>query len=237
MTGESPSEACVVASGLRKSFANGGRAALEGVSLTVGRGEFVAVVGPSGCGKSTLLAILGGLDRSFEGEVALFGRELRAMSEVELAALRGSRIGFVFQAFHLLGHLSAQDNVLAPTLFERGHVDAALRALRVRRAGELLDQLGLGGRGGSYPAELSGGERQRVAIARAMLMEPELLLCDEPTGNLDVATGEQIVGIFRELHQTTKLTIVAVTHEESLASAAGRIVRMRAGKLESEIAL
>ncbi len=203
------------------------------MALTVGAGELVAVVGPCGCGKSTLLAILGGLDRAFAGELLLFGHDVRTLTELGLATLRGEHIGFVFQAFHLLGHLTAKDNVLAPALFAR-HIDDAARARLAERADELLAQFGLAGRGRSYPAELSGGERQRVSIARAMLMEPKLLLCDEPTGNLDIATGEQVVGIFRELHEQKGLTIVAVTHEEALARAAGRVVRMRAGQLEPE---
>ncbi len=219
----------IAARGLAKRFAGGGRAALDGVTLEVRRGEFVAVLGPSGCGKSTLLGILGCLDHGYTGELELFGRKTRGMTDGELAAMRGARIGFVFQAFHLLGHLSALDNVLAPTLFARGG-DAEKKAWR-RRGEELLDSVGLAGRGADRPEQMSGGERQRVAIARAMLMKPELLLCDEPTGNLDLTTGDQIVGIFRKLHEDG-LTIVAVTHEEPLAAAADRIVRLKAGQVD-----
>jgi putative ABC transport system ATP-binding protein len=228
----------VVARDLRKRYGSdkNTRAALDGVSLDVDRGEFVAVLGPSGCGKSTLLGIIGGLDRSYQGELQLFGRETRAMNDRDLAALRAGRIGFVFQAFHLLGHLNALDNVLAPSLFAPDGGSPAARAKHRERAEQLLEELGLGGRGGEMPSHMSGGERQRLAIARAMLLGPELLLCDEPTGNLDEVTGNQIVDIFSRLHGGG-LTLVAVTHEERLADAATRIVRLHAGKmLEPEAA-
>ena len=220
----------VEARDLRKRYGVGGgmRAALDGVSVSVERGEFVAVLGPSGCGKSTLLGIVGGLDRSYEGTMVLDGRDTRAMGDVELAALRNERIGFVFQAFHLLGHMTARDNVLAPSLFDRGGRDP--EALQ-QRAEQLLDEVGLGGRGGDLPQTMSGGERQRLAIARSLLMDPDLLLCDEPTGNLDLKTGRQIVDIFRRLHQDRGLTVVAVTHEQQQADAAQRVVHLRGGRV------
>jgi putative ABC transport system ATP-binding protein len=223
--------AVVVATDLCKRYGRGKgvKAALDGVSLTVAQGEFVAILGPSGCGKSTLLGVLGCLDQSFEGGLELFGRDTRQMSDTEQARLRGSRIGFIFQAFHLLGHLTALDNVLAPTLFITNRSSGAQRRL-TQRAEQLLSELGLAGRGDDMPEQMSGGERQRLAIARALLMEPDLLLCDEPTGNLDGVTGRQIVDIFRKLHQDSELTIVAVTHEQPLASAADRIIELRAGK-------
>ena len=226
-------ELVVEARDLRKRYGEGAgvRAALDGVSLDVERGEFVAVLGPSGCGKSTLLGIIGGLDRGYEGELTLFGRDTRKLADGALAEMRGSRIGFVFQAFHLLGHLSTRDNVLAPTLFVRESVDAGRAEKFEARAASLLDEVGLGGRGDDMPATMSGGERQRIAIARALLMDPPLLLCDEPTGNLDVATGSQIVEIFRLLHRERDLTIVAVTHEQQLADAADRVVHLRGGKI------
>jgi putative ABC transport system ATP-binding protein len=222
----------VEAEDLRKRYGEGKgvRAALDGVSLQVGQGEFVAVVGPSGCGKSTLLGILGALDRSYDGGLRLFGSDTRAMSDAELAGLRGTRIGFVFQAFHLLGHLSARDNILAPTLFQR-RGEGAGGARFAARADRLLADLGLEGRGDDMPAQLSGGERQRVAIARAMLMEPELLLCDEPTGNLDQRTGGQIVEVFGRLHEEQGLTVIGVTHDELLTSAATRVLHLRHGRL------
>ncbi len=222
----------VAAIDLHKRYGRGKgvKSALDGVSLTVSQGEFVAVLGPSGCGKSTLLGILGCLDQSFDGDLSLFGRDTRKMSDGEQARLRGSRIGFIFQAFHLLGHLTAMDNVLAPTLFAQGRSGAERRRLG-DRAAQLLTELGLDGRGGDMPSEMSGGERQRLAIARALLMEPELLLCDEPTGNLDAVTGQQIVDIFRKLHQDRELTLVAVTHERPLAEAADRVVELRVGQI------
>lgn len=220
---------------LRKTYGEGKgvRAALDGVTIEVRAGEFVAVLGPSGCGKSTLLGIIGCLDRSFEGTLSLFGQDTRRMGDADQARLRGRRIGFVFQAFHLLGHLDARENVLAPTLFAEGRASGARRDELRRRADQLLADVGLGGRGDDMPSAMSGGERQRLAIARALLMEPELLLCDEPTGNLDLATGRQVTKIFQELHGRG-LTIVAVTHEEQLAAAASRIVRLNAGRVEGE---
>jgi len=221
---------------LRKRYGCGKeiRAALDGVSLQVQQGQFVAIVGPSGCGKSTLLGILGGLDRSFDGQLDLFGENLRSLSDVQLAAMRGARIGFVFQAFHLLGHLSARDNVLAPVLFRRGRAKHQSRDELQRRAEKLLAELGLAGRGDDMPSQLSGGERQRVAIARAMLMQPDLLLCDEPTGNLDVQTSAQIIEVFSELHRSTGVTVIGVTHDELLTETATRVIRMRQGKLVAD---
>ncbi len=201
------------------------RAALDGVDFAVEPGEFVTVLGPSGSGKSTLLAILGGLDLDYEGHVELFGKDLKSLGDRELSRLRGERVGFVFQAFHLLAHLTVMDNVLAPALFSGNGDDLRPRA----RA--LLDRLGLGDRGGDVPTELSGGQRQRVSIARALLHKPDLLLCDEPTGNLDEETGARAIALFSELHREEKLTVIAVTHEERLSAAASRTVRLREGKL------
>jgi putative ABC transport system ATP-binding protein len=202
------------------------RAALDGVDFAVEPGDFVAVLGPSGSGKSTLLAVLGGLDRGYEGRVELFGSDLRALPDAALAKLRGARIGFVFQSFHLLAHLSVIDNVLTPALFADDGEDRRPRAL------ELLSRLGLADRRDDPPTELSGGQRQRVAIARALLRKPDLVLCDEPTGNLDAETGGRIIDLFRALHREEKLTLVVVTHEERLARAATRTVRLRDGKID-----
>jgi putative ABC transport system ATP-binding protein len=207
----------------------GTRHALSDVDFTVKSGEFVAVLGPSGSGKSTLLSIIGGLDRAYKGEVRLWGEDIGAMSDTRLARLRGERIGFVFQHFHLLAHLSVLENVTTPALFDpnaRDEVD-------VRRAKELLERLGLADRTTDTPAELSGGQRQRVAIARALLRRPKLLLCDEPTGNLDADTGAQTIALFEELYRQDGLTIVAVTHEERLARVASRVVRLRDGRIDT----
>ncbi len=207
----------------------GTRRALSNIDFTVHSGEFVAVLGPSGSGKSTLLSIVGGLDRAYQGKVCLWGEDIGAMSDARLARLRGKQIGFVFQHFHLLTHLSVLENVTTPALFDPD----ADEALDVRRAKELLERLGLADRTTDTPAELSGGQRQRVAIARALLRRPKLLLCDEPTGNLDADTGAQTIALFEELYRHDGLTIVAVTHEERLARVASRVVRLRDGCIET----
>ena len=215
---------------LRKLYGDGRatRPVLDGVTLAIEPGELVAILGPSGSGKSTLLGIVGGLDRDHEGRVELFDRNLARMPDAELARLRGARIGFVFQAFHLLPHLTVLDNVLAPALFDPSGADLSRRAL------EVLDRLGLADRAGDVPGQLSGGQRQRVAIARALLHRPALLLCDEPTGNLDAETGAQTIALFRDLFAEGGLTIVAVTHEERLASIATRTIRLRDGRITGE---
>lgn len=208
----------------------GTRHALSNVDFCVEDGEFVAVLGPSGSGKSTLLSIIGGLDRAYKGKVFLWGDDLARMSDAQLARFRGKHIGFVFQHFHLLPHLSVLDNVTTPALFDPD----ADEAVDKRRAQELLERLGLGDRTTDTPAELSGGQRQRVAIARALLRRPKLLLCDEPTGNLDAETGAQTIALFEELYREDGLTIVAVTHEERLARVANRVVRLRDGRVVKE---
>jgi putative ABC transport system ATP-binding protein len=217
----------VRAQSLRKAYGRGDglRAALDGVDFEVRSGELCCVLGPSGSGKSTLLAVVGGLDRSYEGRVELFGHDLAELSDRALARVRARRVGFVFQAFHLLPHLSVLDNVLLPSLFDPEAGD--LRS----RAHEILERLGLASRASDTPAQLSGGQRQRVAIARALLRQPELLLCDEPTGNLDAETGARAIELFVELHRAGGLTIVAVTHEERLARVATRTVELADGRI------
>jgi putative ABC transport system ATP-binding protein len=200
---------------------------LQGLDLEVQRGEFVAVEGQSGSGKSTLLHLLGGLDREFEGEVQVLGCDLRKLSDVELAALRHTQIGFIFQSFNLLPGLTALENVLLPDFFGDGVPDAT------RRAKEALDRVGLADKARSRPAALSGGERQRVAIARALLARPPLLLADEPTGNLDAKTGEGVIALFRELHKEG-MTLLIVTHEARVSHAANRVVVLREGHLQAE---
>lgn len=207
----------------------GTRHALSDVDFAAKGGEFVAVLGPSGSGKSTLLSIIGGLDRAYKGKVLLWGEDIGTMSDTRLARLRGERIGFVFQHFHLLPHLSVLENVTTPALFDPNAREDA----DVQRAKELLDRLGLADRTTDTPAELSGGQRQRVAIARALLRRPKLLLCDEPTGNLDADTGAQTIALFEELHRQDGLTIVAVTHEERLARVASRVVHLRNGRIDT----
>jgi putative ABC transport system ATP-binding protein len=200
-------------------------AALRGVSLEVTRGEYVAIVGPSGSGKSTLLQVLGGIDPPTAGQVLLDGIELTALGDRALTSLRLEKIGFVFQRFHLLPVLTALENVELPMAERR-----VPRAARRARARELLAWVGLGARAHHRATQLSGGEMQRVAIARALANRPSLVLADEPTGELDVATGQGVMGLFRRLNQEGT-TLVVVTHDERLAAEAGRVVHMLDGRI------
>jgi len=215
---------------LRKDYPIGGEIvhALRGVSLTVCSGEYVAIVGPSGSGKSTLLQLLGGIDTPSAGSVEVLGTRLDALSDRELTRLRLLRLGFVFQRFHLLPVLTARENVELP-LAEAGVRAAERRA----RALELLEYVGLGARAGHRATQLSGGEMQRVAIARALANRPAVLLADEPTGELDAATGHEILELFRRLNQDGA-TLVVVTHDERLAREARRTVSMLDGRISPE---
>lgn len=198
---------------------------LRGASLSLRRGELVALIGRSGSGKSTLLHILGGLDRDFTGSVKVFGEELATKSDRDLCRLRNQEIGFVFQAFHLLDHLSCVENVALPNAFSGQPLP---RSQAVARAIEALGRVGLAERAQARPRELSGGQRQRVAIARALFFRPRLLLCDEPTGNLDASTGQHIIELFSALN-AEGLSLLLVTHEPRVAEVATRIVRIEAG--------
>ncbi len=194
------------------------------VSFTVTRGESVALVGPSGAGKSTLLALLAGLDLPTSGEVLLAGERLGALDEDGRARLRAERVGFVFQSFHLLPSLTALENVMLP-------LELAGRADARPVAGRMLERVGLAARLGHYPRQLSGGEQQRVALARASVGTPTVLFADEPTGNLDTATGERIAQLLFELNQGSETTLVLVTHEAALAARCARVLSMEAGAL------
>ncbi|HET7599382.1 MAG TPA: ABC transporter ATP-binding protein [Gemmatimonadales bacterium] len=202
--------------------------ALRGASLRVERGDYVAIAGPSGSGKSTLLQLIGGIDAPTSGWVEVLGTRLDALSDRELTRLRLLRIGFVFQRFHLLPVLTARENVELP-MAEAG----VARGERRRRALELLEYVGLATRADHRPAQLSGGEMQRVAIARALANRPAVLLADEPTGELDAATGREILALFRRLNQDGA-TLVVVTHDEQLAAEARRIVHMLDGKIRDD---
>jgi len=213
--------------GKQVSSPEGTLAILSEVSLAIARGESVAIMGASGAGKSTLLALLAGLDEPTTGSIQLAGSELTALDEDGRAAVRARHVGFVFQSFHLLPSLTALENVMLP-LELAGRGDARKAAL------EVLGRVGLGERVGHYPRQLSGGEQQRVAIARAFVTEPDVLFADEPTGNLDAATGERIMDLLFGLNAAAGATLVLVTHDQALALRCARIIRLDAGRIVEE---
>jgi putative ABC transport system ATP-binding protein len=201
---------------------------LHSLDLEVPRGQFLSIVGPSGSGKSTLLGLIAGLDAPTSGRIDLDGEDLTSLDEDHLARLRGEKIGFVFQFFHLLPSLTALENVLVPMEIA-GIVDAHARSRR------LLDEVGLGERTHHYPSQLSGGEQQRVALARALANEPPVLLADEPTGNLDARNGQHIVEILLDIHERRGTTVVLATHDDELARRADRMLMLRAGHIDRVI--
>ncbi|MDC4206457.1 MAG: ABC transporter ATP-binding protein [Candidatus Manganitrophus sp.] len=205
--------------------------ALKGVSFTVARGEFVALMGPSGSGKSTLMHLLGCLDRPTRGRYLLEGSEVGGLQPNDLARIRNQKIGFVFQGFNLLSRTTALENVELPMLYEESSGKE-----RVARAREALERVGLGNRLYHYPNQLSGGQQQRVAIARALVMQPSLILADEPTGNLDTRTSVEIMALFQELNEAG-ITPLLVTHEPDIAQYASRIIRFRDGEIQSDRAV
>ncbi len=209
--------------GLSKVY-EGGVRALKGVSLDVGVGEFVGVMGPSGSGKSTLLHIIAGLEKPTEGKVWVFGQDITQMKEDELSALRQKNIGFVFQFYYLMEDFSAYENLLIIGRLARIK-DAE------KKAREILEFLGLGHRLRHKPSELSGGEQQRVAIGRVLMLEPKLILADEPTGNLDLAEGKRIMELFAQLRQQKGMTFIVATHNQELTSYFDRILRLKDGML------
>ena len=210
--------------GKQVSSPEGVLAILSDVSLAIARGETVAIMGASGAGKSTLLALLAGLDEPTSGTVRLAGNELTRLDEDGRAAVRARHVGFVFQSFHLVPSLTALENVMLP-LELTGRADARPTAR------EVLGRVGLAERVGHYPRQLSGGEQQRVAIARAFVTRPDVLFADEPTGNLDTATGERIMDLLFGLNAATGATLVLVTHDMALASRCGRVIRLDAGRV------
>jgi putative ABC transport system ATP-binding protein len=214
---------------LTRKLPSGGRelTILDRVDLTFQAGEFAAVLGPSGSGKSTLLALMAGLDRPTSGEVLIDGSPIQAMSEDGLALLRRHKIGFVFQSFQLLGNLTARENVLLP-------IELLGQPDPVGRANELLAAVGLDDRGHHYPSQLSGGEQQRVALARAFAARPPILLADEPTGNLDGATGRKVLELLTELRRREGTTLILVTHDPAVAALAGRRIHLRDGRVERD---
>jgi putative ABC transport system ATP-binding protein len=227
-------ETVIVAQGLRKVYVLGGGVevhALRGLDLEVRRGEYAAIMGPSGSGKSTLLQILGCLDVPTDGSYRLAGDEVADLDEAALAGIRNRRIGFVFQSYNLLPRATALDNVALPLLY-RGVAPRERRA----RALDALERVGLADRVHHRPNELSGGQRQRVAIARALTTEPDILLADEPTGNLDSTTGQEILALFDALHREGR-TILIVTHEQEVAEHCERIIRIFDGRVAASEAV
>ena len=199
--------------------------ALDGANLTIREGEFVSIIGPSGSGKSTLMNIIGCLDVADSGEYILDGQSIEQYSEEELAKIRNKKIGFIFQNFNLLSRMSALSNVELPLIYQRIHLND-----RKEKAQRALDRVGLSDRSNHKPSELSGGQQQRVAIARALATDPAILLADEPTGNLDSKTGDDIMALFHELHRAGD-TIVLITHNEEIAKQAQRRIRIMDGRV------
>jgi putative ABC transport system ATP-binding protein len=215
---------------LRKTYPQGKHAVevLRGVDVTVAQGEFVAIAGPSGSGKTTLMQLVGGLDRPSAGTVRLGGELLAEFSDAKLSAFRRQKLGFVFQFFHLLPTLSAEENVCLPLL-----LDGASYAKIAPTAARLLERVGLADRRHHRPDQLSGGEMQRVAIARALIADPILILADEPTGNLDSVNGASILELFRDTVKERGQTVIMVTHDPRAAALADRVIRLRDGRVES----
>lgn len=201
--------------------------ALNAVNLLINKGEFVSIMGPSGCGKSTLLSLMGLLDVPTSGKVQIGETDVTRFSDKQLAAFRNETIGFVFQSFHLINDLSVIDNVELPLLYRK--ISAKERRKRALAA---LEKVGLSHRTGHFPSQLSGGQRQRVAIARAIIGEPEIILADEPTGNLDSVMGDEVMGILHQLNQEGT-TVVMVTHDEKMAKSTDRLIRLFDGELVS----
>ena len=216
------------ADAVEKSYFLGGKelAVLQGVSLELQAGEFVALQGASGSGKSTLLQLLGGLDRPTAGAIRFEGEPLRVQTPAQSAEFRGSHVGFVFQAYHLLPDLDALENVQLPAQVLRRP-----QAESEQRSRELLDIVGLSDRMDHRPSELSGGEQQRVAIARALMNKPEIVLADEPTGNLDTGTESEIIDLLKRMHAERQLTLLVATHDETVARAAQRVVHLKDGRV------
>lgn len=224
-------EEIIAIEGLKKAYMMGNQEvmALDGIDLKIGANEYVAIMGPSGSGKSTLMNILGCLDTPTSGRYVLGGEDVSVMKPGELAQVRSRRTGFVFQSFNLLPRYNALENVALPLIYQ-----GVPRAERLERARKALEEVGLSGRMEHRPAEMSGGQRQRVAVARALVGRPDIILADEPTGNLDTQTSVEVMKLFEKIYRQGN-TILIVTHEEDIAACARRIIRLRDGRIESDI--
>ena len=200
---------------------------LKGIELEIKKGEFVAILGPSGAGKSTLIHLLGGLDYPTQGEVIFDGKDIYSFSDSQLAELRNRRIGFIFQFYHLLSEFNVLENILIPAL-----IKGQRKRNITEEAKGLLDNVKLKERIRFFPAQLSGGEQQRLAIARALINQPDLLFCDEPTGNLDSSTGKEIIGLIKQLNRERQMTVVLVTHNQEIAGVAEKLFYLKDGLLQ-----
>jgi lipoprotein-releasing system ATP-binding protein len=220
----------ITARGIQKSYNHSLKRVhvLRGIDLSIEDGDVFAVIGPSGAGKSTLLHVLGGLDRPDEGEVLMNGENLYRLNDRQRALIRNQKIGFIFQFYHLLPEFSAQENVMLPALVRDPKIRLADCEAKAR---ELLERVGLQARCSHKPNELSGGEQQRVAIARALINDPKVIFCDEPTGNLDSATGKSIIELLINLNRKNRQTLVIVTHDESIARQSNKIIHLKDGKI------
>jgi ABC-type lipoprotein export system ATPase subunit len=218
--------------GVRKSYTTKQvvNEVLKGIDLDIGAGEFVAIVGRSGSGKTTLLNIVGALDTQYEGSVEVDGKQLRELDDVAISSYRNQNIGFIFQSFYLLEHMTCLENVALPSLFARDDRVLA-RPAALERAREVLAQVELSEKCDALPNTLSGGQKQRIAIARALFNKPNLMICDEPTGNLDIATAQSILALFRRLNEEQGITLVIVTHDTMISQACKRVIHIREGRI------
>lgn len=220
------------AKNLHKIYSNGNKRlhVLKGIDLNIEKGKIISVVGPSGAGKSTLLHLLAGLDEPTQGKILIDKIELYKLSDTELARLRNERIGFVFQFYHLLSEFTVLENVIIPAMINPKTKAEGLKVLR-DKAEDILKKVGLQNRQDHFPSQLSGGEQQRVAICRSLINEPEILFCDEPTGNLDSQTGKEIITLIKDLNIRNKMTVALVTHNEELAKVSDSVFHLRDGVL------